>query len=74
MHRTTLPLLVLIGVLASGTIFASEQPPRQVAPATVTMQLPPAFGEMQRPPIEFDHPCGNCKTTALSNSNCFHRI
>ena len=73
MHRTTLPLLVLICVLASGTIFASEQAPRQVAPATVTMQLPPTFGEMQRPAIEFDH---SAHTEALEAQGCetCHRI
>ena len=43
MHRTTLPLLVLIGVLASGTIFASEQAPRRVAPATWFSPICPAI-------------------------------
>ena len=65
--------LVLIAVLVSSAVFAAEQPPRQVAPATVTMQFPEAFGEMQRPAVEFDH---KAHTEALEAEGCeaCHRI
>jgi hypothetical protein len=64
---------VLIAVLVSGTVSAAEQPPRSVAPATVTMQFPAVFGEMQRPAVEFDHAA---HTKALDSEGCemCHRI
>ena len=73
MHRTTLSLLILIAAVACGTVSAAEQPPRQIAPATVTMQFPEAFGEMQRPAVEFDH---KAHTEALEAEGCeaCHRI
>ncbi len=72
MHRTT-PLLVLIAIAIGGTGSAAEQPPRQVAPATVTMQFPAVFGEMERPAVEFDH---KAHTEALKAEGCetCHRI
>ena len=65
--------LVLIAILVSGVGFAAEEPPRQVTPATVTMQFPEAFGEMQRPAVEFDH---KAHTEALEVEGCetCHRI
>ena len=65
--------LVLIAILVSGVGFAAEEPPRQVRPATVTMQFPEAFGEMQRPAVEFDH---KAHTEALEAEGCetCHRI
>jgi hypothetical protein len=65
--------LILIAVLVSSAVFATEQPPRQVAPATITMQFPEAFGEMQRPAVEFDH---KAHTKALEAEGCetCHRI
>ncbi|MCW8984057.1 MAG: cytochrome c family protein [Thermoanaerobaculales bacterium] len=73
MHRTTLPPLVLIAAVACGTVFAAEQPPRQIAPAIVEMQFPAVFGDMQRPAVEFDH---SAHTKALEKQGCetCHRI
>ena len=72
MNRTTLLLLLLITFVA-GIANASEQPPRLVAPSTVEMDFPAAFGEMQRPAIEFDH---RAHTEALEPNSCetCHRI
>ena len=65
--------LVLIAVLVSGVVLAAEQAPRQIAPATVTMQFPTALGDMQRPAVEFDH---KAHTEALKAEGCetCHRI
>jgi hypothetical protein len=65
--------VVLIAVLVSGAVFAAEQVPRQIAPATVTMQFPTAFGDLQRPAVEFDH---KAHTKALEAEGCetCHRI
>ncbi len=73
MHRTTLLLLVFIAVVVSGTVCAAEKEPRQVAPTIVTMQFPEAFGEMQRPVVEFDH---KAHTEALEAEGCetCHRV
>ena len=74
MKRTRLPLLVVLAAAAAGAVCASEkESPRSIAPATVVMQFPTAYGEMERPAVEFDHAA---HTTALKNENCetCHRI
>jgi hypothetical protein len=73
MSRYALPLLILLAVTVSGFTSASEQIPRQISPATVTMQFPAAFGDLQRPAVEFDH---KAHTEALETEGCeaCHRI
>ena len=73
MSRNALLFPILLTVITVGFASASEQPLRQVAPATVTMQFPATFGDMQRPAVEFDH---KTHTDALEAEGCetCHRI
>ena len=74
MQRTALPLLLVIAVVVAGTLCASEkEPPRLIAPATIVMQFPSAYGEMQRPAVEFNHAA---HTKALERQGCetCHRV
>jgi hypothetical protein len=73
MNRNALLLPFLLTVIAFGLASAAEEPARHVAPATVVMQFPPAFGDMQRPAVEFDH---RAHTQALEAEGCeaCHRI
>jgi hypothetical protein len=65
--------MVFTAALVSSALCAAEYKPRQIAPATVTMQLPAAFGEMERPVVEFDH---SAHTKVLEARGCeiCHRI
>ena len=67
MNRTTLLLLLLITVASGSILCASEQTQRSLTPATVSMEFPAVFGEMQRPPVEFDH---RAHTEALGPASC----
>ena len=73
MSRNALLLPILLAVVTAGFVSAAEQPSRRVASATVTMQFPAAFGDMERPPVEFDH---KAHTDALEAEGCetCHRI
>ena len=73
MYRKTLPLLVVIAVVVAGIVGATENEPRTIMPATVVMQFPDTFGEMQRPAVEFNHAA---HTTALEKQGyeACHRI
>jgi hypothetical protein len=65
--------MILVAVLTAGPCQATDTATREVGPSTVAMQLPPGFGEMQRPAVEFDH---RLHTEALGPDSCetCHRI
>lgn len=77
MHKRTLPfltfsLIMMIAVFV-GAAGAGDEGPRTIAPTTLTMDFPAAFGEMQRPAVEFNH---GAHTKALEEKGCetCHRI
>ncbi len=65
--------LIMMTAVFVGTAGADGEGPRPIAPTTLTMDFPTAFGEMQRPAVEFNH---GAHTTALEEKGCetCHRI
>lgn len=73
MNRMTLTFLTLLAVASGAPAVALEPPTRTVPPATIVMEFPEAFGEMQRPAVEFDHSAHTEALAPLSCETC-HRL